>query len=118
MALGHVFPLDVRVDVPDTKRNPVPEIVIVEDNVTEPEEVIPNVMVMVLAYPVKSIVFPTRFDVFTVQAGEFAVKNTSSEDVGTVWPPAPPSVSDQFPVVLQLLSTPPATKYRLAIFHL
>ena len=112
--------LPALVKVPVSASVSIPEYVndIPVDKVTLPDTVIPAVPVNVPVNPVQLMllapVFPAAM--VTVLAPESDVKKTSSADVGTDAPPAPPFVADHFvPAVPSQLAEPP-TQYLSAMF--
>lgn len=87
---------------------------------TLPDTVIAAVPVKVPVNPVQLMesapVLPVAM--VTVLAPDDAVKNTASADVGTLAPPAPPSVADHLVPAVPSQDAVPPTQYRSAILVL
>ena len=104
-----VFPAVVTVPVPATVRVPIYATVIPATNVTLPETVSAALPASVPVNPVQLIDFAPVLPAAIVTTPEDALeKKTSSADVGTDCPPAPPLVKDHLvPAVPSQEAVPP-----------
>ena len=109
VVLLKVFPALVMVPVELKVFTPVCVKVIPALRVTLPDMVIAPLPVIVPVNPVQLIDFAPVFRLLMVQVPvEAASKNTSSADVGTEAPPAPPDVAAHLvPTVLSQVAVPP-----------
>lgn len=112
----NVFPLLVNVPVPSKTKTPLCVKVMPAESVTLPDTVILALPVKVPENPVQLIDFAPALPIAMEQVPVDAEsKNTSSADVGTLAPPAPPEVvAHLVPASLFQLAVPP-TQYLFAI---
>jgi hypothetical protein len=112
-----VLPALVRVPVPAKVNEPLYVNVIAATRVTLPDTVIAVEPAKVPVNPVQLIdlapVFPA--EIVQVTTPDAALKNTSSADVGTAWPPAPPEVNAHLVPAVPSHEAVPPTQKRFAI---